>query len=469
MTNLASQYEISYSQVINKDYVLSPSSLGDFNIKNKNLIPLRNLIDQKDKGEEVGSFAYINKSNKFFIRNKALKRENWIIFTKGKEEIIPINPSYFKPYNLEEGDILISKDSNIGEAIILQNNQYKENYMISGGIIRLKISKNRLYVFSVIKNDFFIEQLRSMTPKGATLRHAKEAYLECKIPFPNGKSAKLMITKIEKLAENIIKNENEIIIKYNLIIKKIGEEIIKNQNSKPFNYDYPTLETIRKTYRLDAAIYGAEYLKQVFLVKNYKLGYSTLEQLGFRWKRGSSLEIKGLGVRVNSASPKDGFKALILPTNISEYGTLDKLEYIGVKKDLVKVNKGDIVFGGEATRRLFVLCDDLKDTVTNYHGIKIWKENEDLTESLFVWAFLSYWKDLGVLDYIAVGGQGGHLAPEYFDYLIIPKFPISKIKEITELYHNAENSGIYQLHSQNNAMKNEVDSLVKRILNDKEL
>ena len=43
-----------------------------------------------------------------------------------------------------------------------------------------------------------------------------------------------------------------------------------------------------------------------------------------------------------------------------------------------------------------------------------------------------------MIDYIGVGGSGGHCAPAYFDLIETPLFPESKQKEIAKLYHNPE-------------------------------
>ena len=88
--------EISLNEVIKKDFVLAPSSLTRVIIKNKNTQYLRDLISLKEKGQEVGSSAYITKSNKFFIRTRAVNKHSWILYKKSKEGIIPINPLFFK-------------------------------------------------------------------------------------------------------------------------------------------------------------------------------------------------------------------------------------------------------------------------------------------------------------------------------------------------------------------------------------
>ena len=159
--------------------------------------------------------------------------------------------------------------------------------------------------------------------------------------------------------------------------------------------------------------------------------------------------------------------AVITPTNITEYGTVEEVSYIGTKKKLVKIDGGDIIFGGEATRRLFIHCDKVENVVTNYHGIKIYNKKASLPDSIFIWAFLSYWKEEGILDDIAVGGQGGHLAPEYFNYLLIPNFRKEIKLKISELYHNSKgNQGIYQLNRRNQELKIEIEELIRKVVFD---
>lgn len=462
--------EVSYEQVMECDYVLAPSSLGYVPIKNKNVKPLKSLISSKDKGMEIGSFAYISNSNKFFIRTKALNQKSWIIYSKGKQGIIPINPLYFKKYSLEKGDIIICKDSNIGECVFISDDKYKENYMISGGMIRLKINQDKYYVFSVMKSDFFKEQLISLVARGSTIKHAKDLYLDCLIPFPNGKNSKIIKDKIEAYAKEIILIENQIIIKNDLIMSIIDKELENNQKKSMFNYDYPDLGEVKKSYRLDASIYAEDYLKRSFAVKNYFNGFSNLKSLGFKVKRGSSLEIKGLGIRLDSKIPKSGFYTLIIPRNISEYGTIEKFLYIGSHKKLNTIEKGDILFGGEGfgKGRTFVVCEDMDNVALNYHAIRIFKDQIDLVESIFVKCFISYWRSMGMIDYIGVGGSGGHLAPEYFHYLLIPNFPKNKKQQIAKLYYDTEGKelGIFQLDKRNKGLKKEIKFLIDLIIND---
>ena len=53
-----------------------------------------------------------------------------------------------------------------------------------------------------------------------------------------------------------------------------------------------------------------------------------------------------------------------------------------------------------------------------------------------VWlrGMLEYFRQAGILARVAVGGQGGHLSPEYFDYLLFPRFSKSAMKDVARMY-----------------------------------
>ena len=59
------------------------------------------------------------------------------------DSVIPILPSKFVDLKLREGDLIISKDSNIGETIILDKDY--PNHMLSGGLYKLPVDINKYY------------------------------------------------------------------------------------------------------------------------------------------------------------------------------------------------------------------------------------------------------------------------------------------------------------------------------------
>ncbi len=105
-------------------------------------------------------------------------------------------------FTLSEQDILLSVDANIGDAsLFLSENQNK--YIFSSGLVRLNIGHgfNKYYLFAFLRDEYFRKQLDAMTPKGSTIRHSGNRFLECLIPLPNNNE-----TWVIKLIENLVKN-----------------------------------------------------------------------------------------------------------------------------------------------------------------------------------------------------------------------------------------------------------------------
>lgn len=127
----------TYNDIINKDYTLSATQYKSLNINNKNIKPLSSFLDRElkrsDLGSEVGSECYVENSQFLFIKTKALQPESYLL-DETKESIQNITPHKYVEMNLEQGDLLISKDSNVGEIVILDKNY--PNAMLCGGIYR---------------------------------------------------------------------------------------------------------------------------------------------------------------------------------------------------------------------------------------------------------------------------------------------------------------------------------------------
>jgi len=140
-------------------------------IKNDNLHCLSDFLDRElvrsDLGQEVGSNNYVDFSQYMFIKTKALQAKSFLI-DDGKETIQKISPNYFVNMNLKKGDILMSKDSNVGEAVILDKD-YPDT-MLCGGIYRLPITKNKYYILAFIKSSIFRKQIDFLVPKSRYIR-----------------------------------------------------------------------------------------------------------------------------------------------------------------------------------------------------------------------------------------------------------------------------------------------------------
>ena len=122
------------------------------------------------------------------------------------------------------------------------------------------------------------------------------------------------------------------------ILRLINAELKNGQRNSHFKYDYPTSAEILDRTRLDAATYSHEYKSKMWLVTNYARGYQTPSNAGFSIKPGPSLEIKLLRTRIDSETPKPGFYKLLIPANISEYGTMGKVTWLGTGKKLSGVH-----------------------------------------------------------------------------------------------------------------------------------
>lgn len=483
--------EISSKEVCENGYILSSNAYKKLLMKNTHFKTLRELLardlKRSDLGVEVGSLSYVPKSPFTFMRAKALQEHSFLPEITD-ESLLYILPQSFVNMDLKKGDVIISKDSNIGEVVILEKDY--PNTMLSGAMYKLPLTQHKYYILSVIKHTIFREQLDFIVPKGATIRHAKQLFLDCKIPFPNHNTQQT-IAFIEMLTQSIITKEKLIKERHAKILNFIESELLNNQKPNTFKYAYPTFQEIQESGRLDTGIYCEEFKKWNFIVKNYKYGSKNLIDRGFSYTRGTSLEKNFIGNRIDSSIFIDGYYELLIPTNITEFGTISKTTFIGTKAKLKTIQKGDIIFGGEATFKSCVVVDDTHNIATNYHGIRIINTNNNFTESIFIRCFLEFWRVKGMIKYISVGGQGGHCAPSYFHLIETPLFPQDLQEQIALLYHNpsakldyenlnlenfkiqdetfCENAGIYELDKSIKYLKNILNSCIDDIANDREV
>lgn len=482
----------TYKDIIKNKFILAPSQISTLSIKNKNVHYVRDFLNRElknsDKGEEVGSVNYISKSIKYFVRAKALQKEYFLpVITN--ESAVPIRPQVFKNMNLREGDILLSKDSNIGEVIILDKDY--PNHTLSGAIYKLPVGKNKYYLFAFLKHEYFLNQLDLLVPKGSTIRHAKTLFLDCKIPFPTQKNKDEIISHIEILTQAIINKEKEIRRKSHNIFDEIEDELLKNQTNKRFNYNFPNIKRLKELNRINAGFFSEYFLKNEFLIKNYINGFNNIKDLGFNISRGQNLQVSCIGKSIHSKVYKKGFYTVIKPKHLSVYGTSFSQEYLGNAKSLKALKKGDIIFGAEGFEkgRSIVIMEDREETITNIHGITINHKTGDMKLSIFVKCFLDYLRKIKLIDIYAVGGNGGSLAMKYWDIIPFPKFPEKKQSDIVALYSNPSKNmanfgcsgfleedqkwnqkvGIIELDSSVKQLKKRLNKILNQIINDEEI
>lgn len=479
----------TYKYIIGIKYNLAPSQLMTLGSPNKNMLFVRDLLSRKlefsDNGNEVGSVNYISRSPKYFIRAKALQKESFLPFLTEETEI-PIRPQVFTNFDLKAGDLLISKDSNIGEVVILDKDL--PNHTISGALYKLPVQENKYYLFAFLKHKHFLNQLDLLVPKGSTIRHAKTLFLDCKIPFPNQKNKDDVVSYVELLTQAIINKEKGIRKKHQQILDKIEKELLDNQKNEEFEYQQPNLVKLKKYNRINAGFFSEYFSKSEFIIKNYHLGFSNIKNLGFTVSRGQNLQISCIGKSVYSAKYKEGFYTVIKPKHLSIYGTAFSQEYLGNAKKLKTLKAGDIIFGAEGfdKGRSMVILKDKDKTITNIHGITINHKEGDISLSIFIKCFLDYLRKTGMTDLYAVGGNGGSLAMKYWDIIPFPNFPKNKQDQIVGLYHNLtvypkhlnlknfleedrkwnEKAGIVEIDKSTKRLKKQLNNVLDKIVND---
>lgn len=408
-------------------------------IPNPNVQPVKALLDPKrpyDRGIEPGSISYLTKSSHYLIRTKALQDHSNLVYPKG-DAITPINPKAFRDPHLKGGDILLSKDSNIGECAMVDAETLSQ-HMFSGGVLRLRPVGDHFYLFAFLKHPLFKQQLETMVPRGATIRHAKSLWLDCLIPFPVQPGAEHVCRYVSQLMQAIVEKEQQIRRRSAAIHNEIHLELTGNQKPVPFTYQFPTSRELSEMGRMDACIYDREYRSKIWLIENYKNGYVSPEADGFVVTPGPSLEIKIIRTRIDSEVPLPGFYTLIVPMNISVYGTMNQIVYMGTAKKLPLLQKGDVVFGeaGFQKGRSIVLLDGIDHCTTNAHGLYARRSDGNVARSVYFRCIFNWYRTMRLIDLMAVGGSGGHFSPEYFNLVKIPLFPLEVQEAIVKLYHN---------------------------------
>jgi hypothetical protein len=344
-----------------------------------------------------------------------------------------------RPARAENGDVLISTvrtyRKGIGLVTDRGNNLVTTNAMLNlCGATDFAPGVTLPYVYAFLRSDFFVEQVWSQLNRGVYPRMDAGALSKITLPIAENRD---VCAYVAALAVVIAEKEQAIRIQNEQIHFLVEGELAGNQAGE-FRYEYPNLKEVEKAGRFDAAIYGREYKSKIARVQNYRNGWQTPSVAGFTITPGPSLEIKLLLTRIDSEIPKPGFYQLLIPANISAYGTMDSVTWLGTARKLPLLQAGDILFGeaGFHKGRSIVLIDKPERATTNAHGLYARRADGDLAQSIFFRCILNWYRTQRLIDLMAVGGSGGHFSPEYFSAVLIPKFPDEIQSRIVSLYHN---------------------------------
>ena len=430
----------TYNEIASKSYSFSATQYKTFCIKNSNTIPVSEFLyrdlGRRDLGYEVGSDAYVEKSLYKFIKTKALQPETYLLDIN-KESVQDIIPNAYTECELKKGDLLISKDSNVGEIAILDKDY--PNTMLCSGIYKLPVIKNKYYLLAFIKSEIFRQQIDFIVPRGSTIKHGKTKFLECLIPLPN-KNVEDTINYVELLMQAIISKEIEIRKKHKKILESIQEELLSNQKAVIYKHKNPSISDILFLDRMDSSLYAEKFKIKEHLITNYTNGTSTIKELGFDISRGQNLQISNIGKSIQTDEYISDYYTLVYPKFLTKYGTIAQKVYLGNPNKLKTLNIGDIIFGAEGNEkgRSIVVIEEQDNYITNIHGITLNSSNHNMQKSIFIKLMLDYYRDKGMIDAYAVGGNGGSLAIKYWDILKFPDFNNNKEKEIVKLYSNLD-------------------------------
>ncbi|ELD8333502.1 TPA: restriction endonuclease subunit S [Listeria innocua] len=471
--------EINIQNIISKKYSLSPTNYKKVDIQNSNKIKLNKLLGNPSfiRGTEPGSSTYLKNltSNIKFVRNSCVDKLNYIVQTQKSFFLNENVISYNENQLLSDGDIVVATDANIGDSALFLDD-CSSTYLLSSGMVKINVKKNvnKYYLLAMLKDSYFNIQLDSMTPKGSTIRHSGANMLDCEIPYPSEKNL-WVIKIIENLMKNITFAERRAQEIQSAIFRIFDNElqsiVVEEVSTKASD--------LFLAKRIDAGFYSEEVQSFFKKIDNYPLGSKNLSELGYKVKRGPNLAKRDLGRSIKSEAFRPNYSLLIYPSDISDFGYIDKTTFLGASGKVWFLGEKDILFSAEGNvGKTFAICDESMNFTTNFHGIIITpinKENIDIESTVFIATFLSYMKKMGIMDKLSVGGQGGSFAVQYWDILKFPNMDENIILKLKELYYSKyeihpfefnefemKKLGIYEISK----LRTLCSSLLKLIVND---
>ncbi len=434
--------ELTIGEIRGRDAAWSPSVYRRIIIPNANVRRVGNLLASWCNGTEVGSISYVDKSPFSFIRTKALQDHSFLTQPRG-DSIIPIVPRAFAKGAqshaeriVRDGDILYARGGSVGEVAFAYA---CGQAVMSGHVLKILFKQNPFYCFAFMKHQVCkLQQASNIKGAIRALDNFNiSTLLDCLIPFPNQRDEQRVIRYVSVLMQAIVEKEKIIRERHDAIMAGIEKELSTNSLRREFQYVFPTTSQIKESSRFDSGLYCEGFRRLKHLVDDYKHGSTCLSKMGIKSRRGPDLAVSVIGKSLYSEEPRPTWYQLIRPVNISEHGTLAKREWLGSPKKLPLVEQGDLIMGCEGFEkgRTIVIVDRIDRCTTNFHGTVIYWPKAELWQIVFVRCFLSFLREHGAVDWVGVGGSGGHMSPDYFDYLPLPKFPEDKQAEIAGLYH----------------------------------
>jgi type I restriction enzyme S subunit len=472
--------QISLSEYEQNGYCLAPSKYSRFlPIDKVNYLSLAQLCTESKKKIPFNVKTLYNYSE---IGN--------IDVTNGSVDstaFYGINLPSKNPKEIKQGDIVIStvRTYRGGIGYIYEN---LSNHCCSPAILVIRsvnpiITKE--YLLSVLRTDFFTEQIIGFLNRGMYPRLDKEAMKHILIPIPRKDEELKYITILTRAYQNKIfllkKRHKE-------ILNLIEQELLENQKPNKFKFELPTIKEIEEVGRLDTGVYSEAFKKIDFIVKNYENGIFFIDEK--KIKSGSTPAVRYIG----------NIKALkyrwVTPTHCSDYGTLieERINLEGknnINEDCIllinRTSKGGI---GEYVGISGYY--NFSEYGKGHHNQGMYRLfNYPKHNLLFILCFLNCSLMRKYCAALSVGSKMKELKIEQFLQIPIPNFPETKQKEIALLYHNPESiyqtdtftldnflerdnafnekAGIYELDKTAKQLKEILNKAIDDIVNDREV
>lgn len=469
----------TFKSIKSKDCLLSSSLYKQINAANENYLPLRNLLSRElnrnDLGKEVGSINYVSGSNFFFTKTKALQAYSFLPMLNS-ESTESIMPQAFVDHNLKAGDVILSKDSNIGETVILDKDY--PNYMLSGALYKLPLNESdKFYILAFIKHRYFREQLNRLVPKGATLRHAGTKFLDCNIPFPvNNKET--IVNYVSSITKKIVEIEIEIKKRDREINDIIETELVKNQKTNSvYNFTHATYYQLTIGKRIDTGVYTDTFQRITHLLTNYKGGVFYIDANKLR--SGSTPKIRDI------SNYSEGCIRWITPTNCSDWGFIQTHEKIStptknnLSEDAVLlINRTSR--GGKGEYVGIGTFYDYNAYGDGHHNQGIYRITGYSKERLvFITTFMNTKMMRKYCSALSVGSKMKEIKSEQFISIPIPVLDSKVINRVYKLFYTenfdrsienilslqTHNVGLFHLSLAENTLTQYLDSVLNMIIN----
>lgn len=468
---------ININDLKKNNFKLAASNYQKVNVNLTKLEEITKYIDRIEKGVEVGSQEYVDNSEFKFLRTAAFNEKAFSLKID-HNSLIDITPKAFVDNYLKKDDILICKDSNVGEVSILNEDMNKTMY--SSGINKIVFKEHSKYYFAIMKNANFKNQLDKMIPKGSTIKHAKDLYLKCKVPIVKNEE---IIKYIEDLVDIIIKKESYIRRKKQIIDEYIQNEIDTNQSKEDYIYKYPTINDIRKVNRLDTGNYTNDFKELEYKIKNYKRGFFYIEEENI--KGGNTPKDRYIDKR------KDLKFLWIIPTLINDDGTFYKELRISCEKNNINENCCLIINrtskGGIGEYVGITSFYNYEENGKAQHNQGIYKiSNYSDKKLVFITCLLNNPIYRQICANLSMGSKMKELKLKNFLQIPFPNFEEKDIDFIYKLYtektkkkitnkdkfrkDNEDNKcGILEIYKSMNSAKQKLDDIVNKLYNEESI